>query len=352
MNLKEGFAPLVLVPYEDLIGILSSVLMRLSVPEQDALDTAEAIVAADLRGIESHGVVRFPTYVKRIRLGIINPKPNIKVIRESRNVILIDADNGLGQVAGKLAMSMCIEKAKENDVAIAGVRNTNHIGIAGHYAMMPLRENMIGIVLTNTAALMAPHGGCEPVLGTNPFAVAIPAGREIPIVLDMSTSVVSRGKIEESLRKGEKIPFGWAVDNEGNHTDDPEKALEGALLPLGGAKGYGMSIVIDIISGLLTGSSYGKDIKSMFLDFTKPMGVGNFMVAIKVESFMPVDEFKEKVDGYIKMIKGSKRAKGVDEILLPGERSYRTMCKRLKEGVPLGEGALRALEEAKKLVGM
>lgn len=341
-----------LISYERLKDIVVQVLERLDVPYEDALSTAEALLSADLRGVESHGILRFPTYVKRIKLGLIKAKPDIKVMKESKTLILLDADNGLGQVAAKRAMELCIRKAKESDVAIAGVRNSNHVGIGAYYAMMALKEDMIGIFATNTAALMAPYGGCEPILGTNPFAFAIPAGREIPIVLDMSTSVVPRGKIELALREGKEIPEGWAIDADGNITTDPRKALEGALLPLGGPKGYGLSIVVDILSGLLMGSSYGKEIKSMFTDFTKPMGVGHFMMAINLESFMPIEEFKEKVDAYIRAIKGSKTAKGVEEIFLPGERSYRLTIERLKEGIPLSDGALKAIEESLKLVGL
>lgn len=341
-----------LVPYERLKEVVIQVLNRLDVSYEDALDTAEAILSADLRGVESHGILRFPTYVKRIKLGLIKAKPNIRVLRESKTMALLDADSGLGQVSAKRAMELCIGKAKESDVAIVGVRNSNHVGIGAHYAMMALKENMIGVFATNTAALMAPYGGCEPILGTNPFAIAIPAGEEMPIVLDMSTSVVPRGKIEVALREGKEIPEGWAIDADGNPTTDPQKALEGALLPLGGPKGYGLSIVVDILSGLLMGSSYGREIKSMFTDFTKPMGVGHLTMAIRVESFMPIGEFKKKVDGYVRAIKGSKRAKGVGEILLPGERGYRLMEERLRNGIPLSDGTLKAIEESLRLVGL
>lgn len=341
-----------LVSYERLKDIAIQVLRRLDVPYEDALTTAESLLSADLRGIDSHGISRFPTYVKRIKLGLIRAKPNIKLLRESKTIALLDADNGLGQVAAKRAMELCIRKAKESDIAVVGVRNSNHVGIGAYYAMMALKESMIGFFATNTAALMAPYGGCEPILGTNPFALAIPAGEEIPIVLDMSTSVVPRGKIELALREGRDIPEGWAIDKDGNPTTNPEKALAGALLPLGGPKGYGLSVVIDILSGLLMGSSYGREIKSMFTDFTRPMGVGHFMMAINIDSFMPIEEFKRRVDDYIRVIKGSKKAKDVEEILLPGERSYKLMQKRLKEGIPIDEKTMEAIREALCIVGL
>ncbi|MBC7330846.1 MAG: Ldh family oxidoreductase [Synergistetes bacterium] len=342
----------VFVPYERLKGLVAEIFVKLNLSREDAFIMAEALLSADLRGVESHGVLRLPTYVRRIKLGLIKANPDIKVVRESKSSVLFDADNGLGQVAATFAMKACIRKARDGDLAIAGVRRSNHVGICAYYAMMALKENMIGFFSTNTAALMAPYGGCEPLLGTNPFAVAIPAGQEFPIVLDMSTSVVPRGKIEMSLKEGKKIPPTWAIDRDGNPTEDPKEALEGALLPLGGPKGYGLSIVIDILSGLLMGSSYGREIKSMFTDFTKPMGVGHFMMAIKVESFMPIEEFKARVDEYIRTIKNSKKAKGVKEILLPGERSWKTERERLKKGIPLSEKAMEALKEAMSLVNL
>lgn len=341
----------VLVQYERLKELIVKVLNCLSVSEEDASIFAEALLFADLRGVESHGILRFPTYVKRIKLGLIKAKPNVSVLKETNTMLLIDADNGLGQVVASLAMKGCIEKARHSDVAIAGVRNSNHVGVGSYYAMMAVKEGMVGLFVTNTAALMAPYGGCEPILGTNPIAIAIPAGEEAPIVLDMSTSVVSRGKIEISLKEGKSIPKGWAIDRNGNPTENPREALEGALLPVGGPKGYGLSIIVDILSGLLMGSLYGRDIRSMFIDFTRPMGVGHFMMAVNVESFMPIDDFRKKVDIYIREIKGSKKAKGFEEILLPGERSFRTMQRRLKEGIPLSEEALNAIRDALDLVG-
>jgi len=351
-SISKGGIKMKVFRVENLKRFVIDTLKAIGVSEDQASVVADVLVEADLRGIESHGVARLPIYVKRLQHGLINKNPNIQIVSESRNTALVDADNGLGQVAAKYAMEVCIKKAKESDVAVVGVRRTNHFGIAAYYAMMALKEDLIGFVATNASPLMAPWGGCTPVLGTNPFAVAIPAGKEVPIVLDMATSVVARGKIEVYKRKGQKIPLGWALDEEGQPTDDPDKALKGTLLPVGGPKGYGMALVMDILAGLMVGSAYNGGVGSLFKDFTKPQNIGNLMIAINIERFMPIEEFKSKVDEYIRKIKASKKAKGVTEIFVPGEIEYRTTLERKQKGIPLSDEVLRELRSLAELTSV
>lgn len=343
--------PKVISSYK-LENLIVDTLKKLEIEEDHARIIAEVLVEADLRGIESHGAARLPIYVRRAKAGLINKKPEIRVVSESANMALIDADNGFGHVAGKFAMKKCINKAKENDIAIVGVKNTNHFGIGAYYAMIALQEDLIGFVATNTSPLMAPFGGCTALLGTNPFSVAIPAGEEAPIVLDMATSLVPRGKIEVYQRKGQKIPLDWAIDEEGNPTDDAERALKGTLLPVGGPKGYGMAVVIDILAGLMMGAAYSAGVGSLFGDFSKPQNIGNVMVAINIERFMPVEEFKSKVDDYIKTIKQSKKAEGVNEIYLPGEIEYRRTIERKEKGIPLSDEIIKELDVLVKSVDL
>lgn len=340
------------VSYLKLQNIIIDTLKKLGIEDIHAKTVAEILISADLRGIESHGIARLSIYSRRIKAGLINPHPKINIISESANMALIDADNGLGHVAAKFAMQKCMEKAEQSDIAIVGIKNTNHFGIGAYYAMMATEKDLIGFVATNTSPLMAPFGGCEALLGTNPFAVAIPAGNEPPIVLDMATSLVPRGKIEIYQRKGLKLPLDWAIDEEGNPTDNPEKALKGTLLPVGGPKGYGMAVAIDILSGIMMGASYSSGVGSLFGNFSKPQNIGSIMMAINIKNFMPVNEFKTKVDGYIKTIKGSKKAKGVNEIFLPGEIEYKRTSERRENGIPVNDVVIKELDELLKSIGL
>lgn len=311
------------------------VFVALGIPEEDAKVSAHILAQADLRGIDSHGVARLAIYAKRLKLGLINKHPNIKIVHEKAGGAIIDGDNGLGQVVTHKAMTLCLNKAKENSVAAVGVRNSNHFGIGAYYAMMALEEDMIGIVATNTSPLMAPFGGKEPLLGTNPIAMAVPAGEEYPVVLDMATSLVPRGKIEIYARKGEKLPLGWAIDADGRPTQDPAEALKGTLLPMGGPKGYGLSMMVDLFAGVLSGAAVGGNIGSLFGNMDRPQNVGHFMMAIDVGSFRPIDEFKAAMDEYICTVKQSTPAEGVKEIFLPGEIEFIKTKERIEQGVPL-----------------
>lgn len=321
----------------------TKVFLALGIPEEDAKVTAHILAQADLRGIDSHGVARLPIYAKRLKLGLINKRPNIKVLHEKAGGAIVDGDNGLGQVVAHKAMRLCLKKAKENGVAAVGVRNSNHFGIGAYYAMMALDEDMIGIMATNTSPLMAPFGGKEPLLGTNPIAMAVPAGKEFPIVLDMATSLVPRGKIEIFARKGKKLPLGWAIDTDGRPTQDPAEALKGTLLPMGGPKGYGLSMMVDLFAGVLAGAAVGGNIGSLFGNMDRPQNVGHFMMAIDVSSFKPLDEFKATMDDYIRTVKDSAPAEGVKELFLPGEIEFIKTKERVEKGVSLNPVVIQNL---------
>lgn len=320
---------------EQLKSFAVKVFESLGIPATDAETTAEILVQADLRGIDSHGVARLPIYVKRLKLGLINKRPDIKVVRDRPGAAVVDGDNGLGQVVGHRAMTLCLEKARQHGVAVVGVKNSNHFGIGAYYAMMALKEDMIGMVGTNTSPLMAPFGGKQPLLGTNPLAIAIPAGSQRPVVLDMATSLVPRGKIEIAARKGEKIPVGWAIDKDGRPTQEPEEALKGTLLPMGGPKGYGLALVLDILCGVLSGAAFGAHTGSLFGDLDRPQNIGHFMLALDVNSFRPLNEFKNTMDSLILSIKSSEPAEGFKELFLPGEIEYTKTEERAQKGIDL-----------------
>jgi len=340
------------VPVDKLKTFTKNVFMKVGVPEEDALTAAEVLVAADMRGVSSHGVARLDIYVKRILAGVVNTKPRITVVKDSGPLALVDGDNGLGFVVGTKAMSLAIEKAKKYGIGAVGARKSNHFGIAGYYAMMALKHDMIGFATTHASPLVAPTGGKAPFFGTNPIAVAIPAGTQPPVVLDMAVTVVARGKIEEAIRRGQKIPLGWALDKDGRPTEDPHEALKGTLLPIGGYKGYGLALVVDVICGLLTGASYGKNVGSLFGDLTRPQNLGHFFAAIDVNAFQPADEFKRKMDEYILEIKNSPKAEGVEEILLPGEPEWRKTREALEKGIELHPKVLEALRDVAVQVGL
>ncbi|MGB9866795.1 MAG: Ldh family oxidoreductase [Bacillota bacterium] len=321
------------------------VLTKLGVGWEHASTVADVLVSADLRGVDSHGVARLPIYCRRIKAGAINTKPSIRVVNETPATAVVDGDNGFGHVAGKFAMDLCIRKAREHSVAVVGVRNSNHFGIGAYYAMMALAHNMIGFAATNASPLMAPFGGSTAMLGTNPFCLAVPAGKELPLVLDMATSQVARGKIEMCLREGKKIPLDWALDQSGKPTDDPAEALKGTLLPLGGHKGYGLSMAVDLLCGLMVGAAYLNHVGSLFGNLSRPQNVGHLFMALDVSNFMPVEEFETKMDEYLRAVKASPRAQGVTEIFVPGEIEFRATRERLARGIPIKDEVIEELQE-------
>jgi len=297
-----------------------------------------------MRGIDTHGVHFLKLLSDRVDARMIRIPTEVRVLREDGATAVLDGGNGLGQVAAHRAMRMNIQKAKELGMGLTLIRNTNHIGILAFYTLMAAEEGMVGIVMSNSAPSMSPWGGADPFLGTNPISIAIPCGLEAPLVLDMSSSVVARGKIRKALRMKQSIPLGWALDEEGSPTTDPSAALKGTLLPIGGPKGYGLALVIDILAGLLSGSQYGPKIKT-FHQPLGPTGIGVLTMAIDIERFMPLDQFKQLMDSYIGSIKKSKKAKGVSRIYLPGEIEFEKEKENLAEGIELNESVVSDLNQ-------
>lgn len=332
------------------------VLQKLGVPQEDASITAENLVKADLRGIESHGVARLKRYTDGLKNGVVKARPTVRVVRETPVTAVLDGDYGLGQVVSYKAMSLAIDKAKKNYVGLVGVRNSNHFGIAGFYGLMALKNDLIGLVMTNTRPLVAHTFSKQKLIGTNPICVAVPTGGR-GFVLDMATSVAPIGKMEVAKRVGKKVPIGWGIDPDGNLTDDPEKISKGALLPLGGLgevlgghKGYGLAAWVDIFSGVLTGANWGAGVGET--QGPAPANVGHFFGAINVEAFMPLSEFKSRMDQFVGALKGAERLPGYDEIYVAGEKSAYTEEVRRKIGVAIDQKTVEMLKQLSTEMGV
>ena len=329
--------------HTEIKAFCNKILMHVGVSEANAKLVTDNLVTADLRGVSSHGVARLPVYIKRIQLGLINPNPNPKVIKSTSTTVLIDGDNGLGQINVTDGVNRAISIAQENGQSMVGIKNTNHIGICADYVLKVAKEGMIGFCVGNASAHMAPWGGIRPILGTNPISVGVPAGRFPAIVLDMATSTVARGKILLAAKKGDKIPLGWALDKDGNPTEDAEKARFGTVLPFGGPKGYGLSLLVDILAGVLTGANFGSKVPSMTEDFETPLNLGAFISVFRIDNFMSLKQFEERIEELINEIKGSPAAPNVDEIYLPGEIEHNRMQEGLKNGIGLDKKVIDEL---------
>lgn len=312
-----------------------TVFVKAGVPPETAKIVAQSLVEADLRGVDSHGVVRTDIYLKRVEAGRINPNAEPVIESESPGMLLLNGNNNFGAYIGMKALEAALSRAKQNGVCVVGVRGSNHFGTGAFYALQAVRENVILLVMSNASQTMPPTGGVRPFIGTNPLCVGAPAGEELPFVLDMATSVVARGKIIVAARKGEPIPAGWAIDKDGNPTTDAQAALDGSVLPLGGPKGYAISMFIDILSGVLTGAGYGKYVNNMYENWQEDQNVGHFFIAIDINRFIPPELFKNRMDDYIRSLKAEPRAPGVPEILIPGELEHRQSVYRKENGIEL-----------------
>ncbi len=318
------------------------VFKKLGVPEEDAKITADILIEADRRGIGSHGVARLRRYVEGLRTGTIKPVAEIKVLKETPNTLLISGGDGLGQVVSYKTMKMVIQRALQNNICFAAVRDSNHYGIAAYYAMMALEYDLIGISLTNSAPLVVPTFAKNAVIGTNPISIAVPAGKKKPIVLDMATSTVPRGKLEVYERMNKSIPLTWATDEYGNPTQDAAKVLAnlvqrkgGGLLPLGGAdeetgghKGYGLAVMVDVLSGVLSGGAFGLHV---YGKKGTPPNVCHFFGAIKIDAFIDSFVFKRMIDEYIDMLKNTPKREGAERIYVHGEKEFEAAEMQKKE---------------------
>jgi L-2-hydroxycarboxylate dehydrogenase (NAD+) len=337
----------------ELEAFVARALIAVGLPAADADHVARLMILADLRGSDGHGIFRLPQYVRRIRAGGMNVRPDIRVVQETEAMALVDSDNGMGHLVMRFAAQVAIDKAMRAGIGWVGVRRSNHAGPAALYAMMPLAHDMIGIYMAvGNANHLPPWGGIELLLSTNPIAFAIPALEEPPIVLDMATTVAAYGKVKTKAQRGEPMPEGWMIDSRGNALTDPKRAEEGFLLPIGGYKGYGLALIFGLLAGTLNGAAFGRDVIDFNKDDKTPTNTGQVIVALDIARFSAVEAFKRNVDEIIRQMRNSKRMHGVERIRVPGEQSHATWLERSASGVPMNETLFKDLQRLASQLGI
>ena len=324
----------ILTDWEKLRSFCQKLLQCEEMPEDEAFIASDCLVQADLCGVESHGVSRTGIYLKRLEEKAVNPVCSLKIESEYPASMALNGCNSMGMVTGKRAMEFAIKKAKEAGSSFITVKNSNHYGMAYYYVKMAADENLIGITGTNAPPNIAPWGSSVPYLGTNPIAISAPTEGD-PIILDMAPSVVAMGRVIMAARLGQDIPEGWAITKEGEPTTDPNLAVNGSVLPIGGPKGYGISLFIDILSGILSGADYGPHLGNMWNDFSRPQNVGHFFSCIDISKFVSLDVFKKRLGEMRSEIKALPRNEGVGEIFMPGEIELNRVRERKLKGIPL-----------------
>jgi LDH2 family malate/lactate/ureidoglycolate dehydrogenase len=343
-----------MVPVESLRRYAMAALTQVGVSEEDAATIADVQVAADMRGVHTHGVSSISGYCREIAAGGTDPKPAPYLVNEGPSYALIDADNAQGQLSGVRAMSLCVDKATESGVATVGVRNSNHYGMGAYYAMMALDRDLIGLCTTNGGNLIAPWGGIRPNFGNNPLSVAVPAGQRWPIVLDIAMSVVAAGKIGFTVAEGKPIPPGWALDSEGRPTQDPDEARDGLLVPIGEYKGYGLTMIMETLAAVLTGARFGLEWSREWTrrNIQNPGGRGHFFLALNPAVFMPIEDFKARVDRLIDEVHGSPLAPGASRVYAPGEIEWEWYERANKEGISLPSSSYESIVSYAQEVGL
>ncbi len=329
--------------WKNLRDLCAKLLMQEGMGEEDALVCADSLVDADLSGVESHGVSRLTNYMKRLHTQVVSHASDYMVEKEYPGSILVDGKNAMGMAAARFAMMRCVEKAAENGSCFAAVKHSNHYGTASYYARMAAERGMIGITGTNAPPNLAPWGSAQKYMGTNPIAIAVPTDGE-PIVLDMAPSVVAMGKIILAAKLGKSIPEGWVLDPEGNPTTDPQVGQYGTLLPIGGPKGSGIAIMMEMLCGVLSGAEFGPHINHFWNDFVNPQNVGHFFAAIDVEKFCGIQEFRKRAGQMIREMKALPLSPGADAIYMPGEIEALRRKERRETGIMLSESVYQELK--------
>lgn len=312
----------------------------------DAAIVSDCLVKANLRGLDSHGVSRIPIYVKRLNLKLVNPTPAIRVDRVAQSAAAVDGDDGMGMVVATRAMAEAIDLSRETGVGLAGVKRSTHYGMAAYYVLQAVAADCIGFAFTNSSPGMAPWGGSRPVMGVNPLAVGIPAGKRGPIVIDMAMSVMARGKLRLAGLQGTPIPTGLGLDACGRPTTDGLAVFNGGtVLPFGGPKGSALAIWMEVMGGVLTGAAFAGEMRSLYEDFSGPQRIGHVFMAVRPDLFLSLSEFKNRMDLMIERYSTSPTADGVEKILMPGEPEARAETQRSATGIPIGEKMISLLKK-------
>jgi len=329
---------------DDVANFVTSAFEALRVPENDARSVAELMVRADLFGYDTHGSFRLRQYVNRLRDGGTNPTATITVPLNNDATAIVDGDNGLGHLAMRRASEIAINKATANGIGWVGVRNGNHAGPASIYISMMVEKDLIGLYgAVGSANHVPPFGGMEKLLGTNPIAIGVPAGSAEPFILDMATTTAAAGKIKTLEQRGEQMPEGWMVARDGQPLTDPSRRDEGFLLPIGGAKGYGLALAVGLLAGTLNGAALGRDVVEFSKETAKPTNTGQFIAAISVASFGDVEAFKSRADAVFQQLRDSAPLPGTTEVRIPGQNRNATCRERLSQGIPLHPNLVETL---------
>ncbi len=341
------------LPAAALVEFTRRIFERLGLTEPHAAVVADCLVRANLRGLDSHGVMRIPIYAKRLRLGLVNPRPTLNPVRVAQSAARLDGEDGMGMVVGTHAMETAIGLAREMGVGLVGVRRSTHYGMAAYYVLQAIAADHIGFAFTNSSPGMAPFGGRKPILGVNPLAVGVPAGDRLPFVLDMAMSVTARGKMRLAAMHGQPISSGLGLDAQGQATTDGMQVFGGgSVLPFGGPKGSGLAVWMEIMGGVLTGAAFAGEMRSLYEDFSGPQGIGHVFMAMRPDLFVPMAEFKRRMDCMIDRLKDSEPAEGCDEVLMPGEPEARCEVERRRTGIPISPEVLASLEAEAAALGV
>jgi LDH2 family malate/lactate/ureidoglycolate dehydrogenase len=309
-------------------------LLAHGLPEQDAAIVAGCLVSADLRGVDTHGIARLPVYLDRLRRGLINARPNLKPERVTPVAAALDGQDAFGFVVGMCAINEAMAMARDYGIGVVSARRSTHFGMAASYALPAIEAGFIAMVFSNASPAMPPWGGKDGLLGTNPFCVGAPGGEFPPFLLDMSPAVAARGKVRRAQRRGETIPLGYALDAEGRPTTDPSAALGGVVLPIGTYKGSGLSMMMDIFGGVISGAAFAGQVADQYKAFDRPQDVGHFFLAMKPNLFVSEDDYRARMDTLVERVRAVPKAQGFDEILIPGEPETRLEAHHRKGGIP------------------
>jgi LDH2 family malate/lactate/ureidoglycolate dehydrogenase len=334
-------------PIAAMVAFSHDALVACGVPKSDAAIAAQQMIEADITGFDAHGIFRLGFYCNTLKSGRTNPKANIRTLQRSAATALVDGDDGIGHLVMTYAANLAMELARESGIGWVGARRSNHAGAAGIYAEMPTKQNMVGIyAAVSTANHMGVWGAAEALLGTNPIAIGIPAGKEAPVVLDIATSVASYGTVRQHVASGKPMPDGWVVNSKtGKPVNDPKEVGQGVLLPIGDYKGSGLALIIGLLAGVLNGAAFGKDVIDFTAAGSEKTNTGQFMVAIDVARFLPPEVFAAEMDRHLNDLRSSARLPGVDAIRLPGEDRRRRRLERTQNGVALPAGLVKQLDE-------
>ncbi|MHB1023407.1 MAG: Ldh family oxidoreductase [Acidobacteriaceae bacterium] len=330
---------------QEIRSLAARLAVAIGVPSDDAEMFARALVDADLQGISTHGISRLNIYLQRMDKGLIAPAAELTVERNGGSVLALDAGNGLGQVQAIKALDLLMPLARKNGIAAATIRNSQHFGALSYYCNRAADEGLVLLAMTNCEPAMSPEGGYQAFFGTNPIAASFPTGKGFNVKIDLATSIVARGNIIAAQKKKQPIPEGWAVDRHGMPTTDAQEALLGTVLTMAGHKGYALALMVEVFSSVLSGAAIGPNIGSMYKDLERKQDVGHFFCLLNIAAFLDLADFKKRIDETIDQIKGSKRRPGVEEILIPGERSSRNVAVNKARGITVSDETLAELEQ-------